>query len=333
MRQVRRLVASAAAAAALAMAFAASAGASIPIGQLSPVSTAGGCDEKIDLLQFALRQGTDYVVPETGTITSWSTRAGTTPGQMLTFKVFRPGASGGYTVVAHDGPRALTPGVINTFHVAIKVKLSDVIGLSTTSATVGARIDCVFNPDNSEEDAVFGFAGDTPDGAPLGPPTDNRKVRVNVIATVLQPPEMNIFRPVKLGSIKGGGSVTLEGNHFEEVSAVSFGGVPAKSFKVTDEHHIAAVAPPGKTLAGIAASVTTPAGSASTTPFFSYSGCKVPKLTGKTLTAAKKALKGAGCELGRVAKVRGRHGKVVKQSPKSGTVLAPDAKVSVKVGR
>jgi hypothetical protein len=317
----------------LTLALGASAQASIPIGQLSPVSTAGGCTTKFDLLQFAVNRGTDYVVPETGTITSWSTRAGTTPGQMLTFKVFRPGSSGGYTVVAHDGPRALTPGVINTFHVGIKVKLSDVIGLSTTSATPGAPIDCVFNPEESESDAVFGFDGDAPDGALLGPHADNRKVRANVTATVLQPPDINIFGHVQLGSVAGGGRVVLEGNHFEEVSGVTFGGVAAKSFTVTDEHHVTAIAPPGRTLQGTSAAVSTPAGTATSTPFFFYSGCQVPKLTGKTLKAAKGRLKSSGCKLGRVAKVRGRHGKVVKQSPKPGKLLPPGAKVSIKVGR
>lgn len=332
---LRKLMAAACAVAGLTLAFAGSAGASIPIGQLSPASGPGGCDEQFDILQFGLRKGTDYVVPETGTITSWSTRAGTTPGQQLTFKVFRPTSGGGYTVVAHDGPRPLTPGVVNTFKVAIAAKVGDIVGLNTTSATLASRIDCVFNPENSDEDVAFVSPGNAADGAAVAKPVDNRQIRVNLTATVLQPPEINTFGKVQIGSIAGGGSVVLEGNHFEEVTGVSFGGVAAKSFKVTDEHHVTAVAPAGKSLAGVAAAVSTLAGTATSTPYFYYSGCQVPKLTGKPAKAAKKAVKAAGCAAA-VKLVRGskrKKGKVLAQKPKPGTILAPGAKVSLKVGR
>ena len=45
---------------------------------------------------------------------------------------------------------------------------------------------------------------------------------------------------------------------------------------------------------------------------FEYEACVVPKLKGKTLKAARKALKKADCKLG---KVKGK-GKVVSQNPK-----------------
>jgi len=60
--------------------------------------------------------------------------------------------------------------------------------------------------------------------------------------------------------------------------------------------------------------------------------CVVPKLKGKTLKTATKALTKAECKLGKVKGKKGKNAKVKKQSPKSGTVLSPGAKVSVKLG-
>jgi DNA-binding beta-propeller fold protein YncE len=56
-------------------------------------------------------------------------------------------------------------------------------------------------------------------------------------------------------------------------------------------------------------------------------GCVVPKLKGKRIKPAKKSLRRADCKLG---KVKGpRSGKVKKQKPKPGKVLAPGAKVKL----
>ena len=80
--------------------------------------------------------------------------------------------------------------------------------------------------------------------------------------------------------------------------------------------------------------VTTVAGTATSPQQFTYTACVVPKLTGKKLKVAKKALTKAERKLGKVRKLKGattRTGKVKKQSPRPGTILAPGAKVSVKL--
>lgn len=62
------------------------------------------------------------------------------------------------------------------------------------------------------------------------------------------------------------------------------------------------------------------------------SGCLVPKLKGRSLKASKKLLEDAECMIGGVRKLKGatgRTGKVVGQSPKPGTQLAPWASVKV----
>jgi len=60
--------------------------------------------------------------------------------------------------------------------------------------------------------------------------------------------------------------------------------------------------------------------------------CVVPKLQGKSLKVDRKKLREAGCKLGKVKGKKSRSAKVAKQSPKPGTVLAPGAKVNVKLG-
>ncbi len=61
----------------------------------------------------------------------------------------------------------------------------------------------------------------------------------------------------------------------------------------------------------------------------------MPKLGGRKLKAARKILKKNDCKLGKVKKsghVTAKDGKVIKQNPKSGNILAPGAKVNVKLG-
>jgi uncharacterized delta-60 repeat protein len=58
--------------------------------------------------------------------------------------------------------------------------------------------------------------------------------------------------------------------------------------------------------------------------------CVVPKVKGKTLRAAKRALKRAHCAVGKVTRTRGR---VLSQKPKPGTKRPAGAKVALKVGK
>jgi beta-lactam-binding protein with PASTA domain len=59
--------------------------------------------------------------------------------------------------------------------------------------------------------------------------------------------------------------------------------------------------------------------------------CRVPKLAGKSLRAARKALKRAHCRLGRVKKPKHSSGKLVvkSSSPRSGTVHLGGTKVKL----
>ena len=71
-------------------------------------------------------------------------------------------------------------------------------------------------------------------------------------------------------------------------------------------------------------------------PPFKPPACVVPKVVGKRLAAAKKAIQAKHCSVGRITKVRSKKikpGVVVSESPKPGKRLKNGAKVSLRVSR
>jgi IPT/TIG domain/PASTA domain len=136
------------------------------------------------------------------------------------------------------------------------------------------------------------------------------------------------------GFFKGGTQVTISGTDLEGASAVTFGSSPATSFTVNSESQLTAVAPPAPRASSSPVTVTTIAGTASSTKPFEAAACVVPKLRGQRLRIAKKKLKTAGCKIGKVKKLQGatsKTGKVKSQSPKFGRVLAPGSTVNVRL--
>ena len=63
--------------------------------------------------------------------------------------------------------------------------------------------------------------------------------------------------------------------------------------------------------------------------------CLVPRLVGKTFGAAKKALAGAYCKIGKITQIRShaKKGLVVAQKPKPGTHLKGGSKVALTVSK
>jgi hypothetical protein len=116
-------------------------GAAVTLGQIgAPPMGSGACGNGLDLIQPTVSSGNPYVVPNTGGVTSWTVTSWTTLGgggpEQRAFKVFRKIAEPAtYEVVAHDGPRALTPGGTagNTFRTALPVRAGDVLGVHMTT--------------------------------------------------------------------------------------------------------------------------------------------------------------------------------------------------------
>lgn len=311
--------------------FSASAQAQIAVGELAPNPEPYCVNGPFENIPGPGTSRAAYTVPTAGVLTSWSTNATIGAGQTLTFKVYRPLDPTHYVVVGHDGPRALTPSVVNTFKTAIPVQAGDVIGNNDLANVNVVPNACMFETSNFG-DVIDCEEGDFLDGVPFEVfPECEFGSRPNVTATILPPPVVTSISPAG-GSIKGGTGVIVGGANFAEVKGVTFGSTPASSFTVNSEGQLTAIAPASAVLAKVNIGVTTLAGTATSTSQFGYEGCTVPKLKGKKLKASKKKARKAGCKIGKVTKRKGssaKTGKVVKQNPKPGKVLAPGTKIKL----
>ncbi len=135
------------------------------IGNVAPATPPSFCSSQFDTLQPSVASGTAYVVPAGGgTIVSWRTYAAIGAGQQLTFKVFRKvGDPANYAVVAHNGPRELTGGVLNTFPVSIPVQAGDLIGVNSANAASQVNA-CIFDAGAASGSARIVRPGDLADG-------------------------------------------------------------------------------------------------------------------------------------------------------------------------
>jgi large repetitive protein len=267
--------------------------------------------------------------PVSGAIVSWRV---TDASGAFRVRVLRPAGGTAYTSVASSPTQIASGGFgtgIQTFAAAVPIQAGDTIGLDIANGNeIGIQ-----TTDPSDVAAVWSPA--LPDGATLPFTASENEIEVGFNATVQPAPALASVAPAS-GPIKGGTAVTVTGTDFAGVSGVSFGGTPATSFAVGSEGQLLAVAPPHK-VGKVDVTVTTVAGTTPVTAAdkFSYKGCVVPKLKGKTLKTAKKKLRKASCKLGKV-KFRGsataKTGKVVKQSRKAGKQLATGTRVSLTLG-
>ncbi|HVO55606.1 MAG TPA: IPT/TIG domain-containing protein [Solirubrobacterales bacterium] len=266
--------------------------------------------------------GAPLVSPVNGAIVSWSIAGATaTPGYRvqvlnrngLTFTAVRASESG--------TPIGLS---VETFPTSVPIAKGQYIGFEMPSTGTLAH-----RSGGSPSGEYWFNSGILADGA-MG--TNPETAGAIGYSAVVQPAPTVSSLSATSGSVTGGTAVTIAGTDLEGATAVSFGSTPAKSFSVSNETTISAVAPASASLAAVPVSVTTVAGTATSTATFSYQGCTVPKLKGKKLKAAKSSLKKAGCRLGKVTKKKGasaKTGKVAKQGTAQGKLVAPGAKVNV----
>lgn len=271
-------------------------------------------------------KGANLSSPVTGAIIRW--RAQDVEGGPFYLRVLRPTGTGAYTAVGKSSAATPVGGGLQTFTTNLAVHAGDLIGVDPTNGS--DRIGVAAVPG-----ANFGFIFPPPfDGATIAPSGASSGNEVELSAEVQPAPAIVEVAPGN-GSVKGGTSVIITGTNLTAASAVKFGTAAATAFKVESDTQITATAPTSKKVGPVDVSVTTLAGASATvrSDRFFYRGCRVPKLKGKTLKKAKKALAGAECRLGKVKSASGQSGKVLKQQPGPGKVLAPKAKVNVTVGR
>jgi hypothetical protein len=231
-----------------------------------------------------------------------------------------------------------------TFETSLPIKAGDTVALENTNKT-----DTVGTAPLLPGAGYFSWEP-LGEGSVEEPAAFTPEIEVGFNADVQPLPGISSISPSS-GPTAGGTSVVIIGNDFAGVSAVKFGSTPATTYTVNSETKITATTPPKTTTSAVNTSVTTPAGMTATSSAdrFTYTAppsspavpvlqplpakvsCTVPKLTGKKLKVAKKALLKAECKLGKVKGKKSSSAKVKTQKSKPGTVLTAGSKVNVTV--
>jgi hypothetical protein len=288
--------------------------------------------------------GAHAASPVSGAIIRWRLIDGKGTGFELW--VLRPTGGGSYRWIDHSSPAAAAGGALEAFSANVPISAGDLVALYVPPEGTDA-ISYLGAP--GSQTIVLGSV--PAKGGEVAPVETYANTEYGFNAEVLPPPTIAAISPAE-GPTAGGTSVTIAGTNFIEVTSVQFGENPARSFAVTNEGVLTAIAPSG-TPGRVPVKVTTVAGSATSPQPFIYSSvpnlplesnllpplglntCKVPNLIGKNLKATKKRLREADCTLGQVVKntgVTAKNGKIVKQKPKPATVRPAGSKVSVKLG-
>jgi hypothetical protein len=295
----------------------------------------GGCT----LVHIAL-PGTEMVSsPVDGVITSWSVKgASAIPG----YAIRTITRTGKHSFIGGGSSSAETPsgGGVETFATDLPIKKGELLGLDVPmNGAIG-----VITPAGAESGYIYPILAEghsTIGGA-------ENKEEEAFDAQVQIAPTISLFAATS-GPSGGGTTVLIDGTELEGTASVKFGPTTA-AFTQISEGALIAVSPAG--VAGsVPISVTTVAGTATSSQQFTYLAsatptpnptlatsktCTVPKLTGKSLKASKKKIKGADCKVGEVTKkkrAKAATGKVVGQSKKPGTVLPAGTIVKVTLGK
>lgn len=292
---------------------------------LSPVASTSGSGISATLLNLTIAEpGALPTSPVSGAILSWHLQG--SGGGPFRLRVLRPAGPDTYTSVGTSA--AVTAAAadtqnVETFATTLPIQAGDLVAIDVVK---GVRLGITANPASvigAIEPILVEGGTDTLDVTTAGAEW--------AFNAVVQPaPTITAVNP-KAGSFKGGTKVTITGTDLTGASAVTFGGIAAKRFTVDSESKITAVAPARKKLGSAPIAVTTIAGSA-TFSRFKLTACVVPKLKQKTLKAAKKKLKKAGCKVGKVTKVgdaSAKTGVVAQQGEPAGKKLAPGTKIAV----
>jgi hypothetical protein len=296
---------------------------------LPPAPTSEPVTEVDTFLNTALpEKGANLASPVSGTIVRWRLQGA--KGGPFYLRVLRPNGLGAYTAVGKSDPVIVASAGLQTFNTNLPLKAGDVLGVDPTNAADELGF-------ATEAGSAFTTIFPTPfEGAtvPARSPTSGKELELS--AEVQPTPAVSSVSPSS-GSVTGGTVVKVTGTDLTGSSSVKFGTVTATTFKVESDTEIVATAPPSTKVTTVDVSVTTLAGTSASArgDRFTYTGCVVPRLNKKRLGKAKDLIRSAGCKVGTVTRRRGvsnRTGKVVKQGPKAGKVVARGTKVNLKLG-
>jgi hypothetical protein len=274
-------------------------------------------------------KGANLVSPVNGTIVRW--RVKDAEGGPFRLRILRPNGSGAYTAAGTSNPASPSGVGLQTFTANLPIHAGDLIGVdpSNDADKIGVA---------EVPGASYGFIFPPPfDTATVAPSGTVAGKEIALSAEVQPTPAVSSISP-SFGSVIGGTGVTLTGTDFTGVSAVRFGTTAATGFTVDSETQITAIAPRSTVVGPVDVTVTTLAGTspANYGDRFTYEGCVVPKLKNKKPKLSKSTIRRADCKVGAIKRRKGKkgsHGKVIKQNPKPGKILAPGTKVNITVGK
>ncbi len=273
--------------------------------------------------------GANLASPVNGAIVRWKVQGAV--GGPFTLRVLHPNGTGAFTATGTSRPVKANGIGIETFQTQLPIRSGDLIAVDSSNATdeIGVA---------EASGAGYGIFSAPPfEGATLAPSQTKAGQEIELAAEVQPAPAISGLS-VTEGSVLGGEKVTITGTNLNGTSALMFGEVPAASFTVVNEEKISAVAPAQPKVGTVDVVATTLAGESPTGrgDQFLYRGCTVPNLAGKGLGQAKAAIRAAGCAVGKISKVRGpkkKMGKTIRQNPRAGRLLAPGAKVAIKLAK
>jgi hypothetical protein len=273
--------------------------------------------------------GATLASPVSGAIVRWRVQGAV--GGPFYLRVLRPNGKGAYEAVGKSAPATPSGPGLQTFETNLKIQAGDLIGIDPTSENdeIGVK---------AESGASYAAIFPTPfEGTVNAPSKTYSGEEIELSAEVQPQPEVLSITPA-FGSVTGGTVLTITGKNFSGASSVSFGGTPAASFTVDSDTEITVTTPRSTRPGKVDVIVTTFAGENVNTRFddYLYRACVVPAIKNKPLKRAKTLLRQRGCKLGHVKKVEApakKEGKVLKQNPRPGKVLAPGARVRIQLGR
>jgi hypothetical protein len=303
----------------------------ITIGSVLPDGYAPKKFERVQtLFNTALPEaGATLASPASGAIVRWRVQGAV--GGPFYLRVLRPNGKGGYEAAGKSAPATPTGPGLQTFETNLKIQAGDLIGIDPTSENdeIGVKV---------ESGASYASIFPSPfEGTINAPSKTFAGEEIELSAEVQPAPEIASITP-SFGPVTGGTVLTITGKNFTQTSAVQFGTTPAASFTVNSDTQITATAPAVLRPGQVDLSVTTFAGQNANTRFddYVYRACVVPAIKNKTLRRAKTLLQRSGCKLGHVKKVEAKakkEGKVLKQTPRPGKILAPGSRVRIKRGK
>jgi hypothetical protein len=273
--------------------------------------------------------GANLGSPVNGAILRWKMQGAV--GGPFTLRILRPNGLGAFTPVAASQSVRPNGTGIETFQTQLPIHTGDLIAVDSSNATDEIGVAEVSG-------AGFGIFSQPPlEGTTLAASEIKSGKEIELAAEVQPAPAITGVTGTE-GSVLGGEEVSIAGTNLNGATAVSFGEVPATSFTVEGEELIRAVVPPQAQIGTVDVTATTLAGESPlvATDRFTYRGCVVPRLANKKLGVAKATVRHGGCTVGKVSRIKRPKrfkGKVVHQGPRPGLLLAPGAKVSIKLGK